>query len=133
MSRARKPTALKILQGNPGKRKLPQHEPKPPEGQCLPPAGLSKAELSEWNQLAPVLETMRVLTTADQKALAVLCGLLTAWTSGADRDARLAGEIRQYLTQFGMTPSSRAKVSVPPEKPASRLEQFRGVIVGKRR
>jgi P27 family predicted phage terminase small subunit len=68
-----KPTALKVLEGNPGKRGLNQSEPKPPEGPVKAPNWLRGRGRTAWKWIAPVLEPMGVLTTADTHALALLC------------------------------------------------------------
>lgn len=44
----RKPTALKIVAGNPGKRALPKKEPKPRGNLYDPPAWLTEQQLIGW-------------------------------------------------------------------------------------
>ena len=68
-----KPTALKALQGNPGKRPLNGNEPRPPAGTVKPPSWLKGKARTAWRWLAAVLEEMGVLTTADPHALGLLC------------------------------------------------------------
>ena len=63
-----KPTAMKLLEGNPGKRPLNVHEPIPPKGTVKCPAWLLPEAKKEWKRLAPALEAMGVLTMADQTA-----------------------------------------------------------------
>lgn len=60
-----KPTALKILEGNRGRRPLPAREPVYELADIEPPADLSEASKREWERLAPMLQTQRVLTEAD--------------------------------------------------------------------
>jgi P27 family predicted phage terminase small subunit len=69
-----KPTAIKRLEGNPGKRRLNESEPAPdaadvrvPKGK-LPPEGRAL-----WRALAPQLADLGVLKTTDLPALEVLC------------------------------------------------------------
>src|SRR5262245_35297650 len=82
-----KPTALKLLQGNPGKRKLNQHEPKPPQGDVKPPESTSKAALAVWAEMAPIALAMGTLTTADVAAFARYCELeATARLASAEKD-----------------------------------------------
>jgi len=69
----RKPTTLKILQGNPSKRKLPANEPQPAIVEAIPPEGLSEMARKHWAYFAPLLMRVRVLTEADHPALAKLC------------------------------------------------------------
>jgi P27 family predicted phage terminase small subunit len=72
---APKPTALKLLQGNPGHRALNAAEPKPEEK--APPCPLYIREdpeaAKEWKRLTPILLRMRVLTEADATVLGSLC------------------------------------------------------------
>ena len=82
-----KPTALKVLQGNPGKRKLNEQEPKPPQGDVKPPEGLSKVALIVWERLAPIALAMGTLTTADTSAFGTLCELeATRRLASAEKD-----------------------------------------------
>ncbi len=55
-----KPTALKLLQGNPGKRPLPKGEPRPPVG-CEPPANLTKRARGVWDRGDVSLALARML------------------------------------------------------------------------
>lgn len=138
-----KPTALKLIQGNPGNRPLPKNEPKPKQGARVPspPAELGVKGKSEWKRIAGELHGMGVLTRIDTKALANYCqayddmltarGLLHHWNMNNPDQINvvksLSGNIKThpYLTQvrearqdmmrfaaeFGLTPSSRSRVS----------------------
>lgn len=64
-----KPTNLKVIQGNPGRRPLNPREPKPPAGAGEPPGHLSAAARQFWPGMAQRLEGMGVLTDADTYAL----------------------------------------------------------------
>lgn len=68
-----KPTALKVLEGNPGKRPLNQHEPKPKPISPKCPAWLDKEAKKMWKDLAPKLERLGLLTVIDGAALAAAC------------------------------------------------------------
>lgn len=68
-----KPTALKLLQGNPGKRGLNKNEPKPQRGAPDKPGWLTELASSEWDHIVPLLLNMGVLATADGAALANYC------------------------------------------------------------
>lgn len=68
----RKPTALRILEGNPGKRPLPKDEPQPPAGKPKVPVWVQGSARKLWRQIAPALESMGVLTTVDTHALGML-------------------------------------------------------------
>jgi P27 family predicted phage terminase small subunit len=71
-----KPTALKKLLGNPGKRALNEHEPIPPEGEIKPPPSVRAGARKYWDYYAPILVSMRVLTVADVGLLGRYCNLL---------------------------------------------------------
>ena len=70
---APKPTAIKRLEGNPGKRKLNETEPKPTMGVPECPDYLDDVAKKEWGRLTTILTAMKVLTEADYIALANLC------------------------------------------------------------
>jgi len=70
-----KPTALKLLAGNPGKRPLNQDEPKP-AGPVKKPEGLSARASDAWDREAPKCQRMNTLTAADVEAFATLCELI---------------------------------------------------------
>lgn len=71
MPNIRKPTALKELAGNPGKRKLNRNEPKP-KGGPVPPDILSAAALAVWQRLVASMPG-GVYTDADHGLLAAYC------------------------------------------------------------
>lgn len=79
MPQIAKPTALKILQGNPGKKPLNDSEPIPPQGIPEPPKWMSKTAKQGWAEIAPVLHEMGVLTMADGIALQGLCVAYANW------------------------------------------------------
>jgi P27 family predicted phage terminase small subunit len=70
---APKPTAIKRLEGNPGKRKLNETEPKLTMGVPECPDYLDDVAKKEWGRLTTILTAMKVLTEADYIALANLC------------------------------------------------------------
>jgi len=93
---APKPTALKVLQGNPSKRAINREEPKPSAGAVAPPSWLDGLALEMWAQIAPIVEGMKVLTVADCHSLAL----------GCDAYAEVV-ELRAYLREDGRTYESR--------------------------
>jgi|SRR3990167_1452911 len=68
-----KPTALKLVAGNPGKRKINKSEPKPRRVIPSCPAHLSDVGKVAWGRLSVLLDRMGVLTEADSSALERLC------------------------------------------------------------
>ena len=74
-TRGRKPTptALKVLEGNPGKRKLNDNEPRPEKKAPSCPKWLEPEAKKEWRRLAKKMEQMGVLTEVDMAAFAGYC------------------------------------------------------------
>jgi P27 family predicted phage terminase small subunit len=74
-----KPTALKLLQGNPGKRPIRFREPKPTVGAPKPPAWLDAYALQEWRRVVPALDKIGILTCVDGFVLEAYCTCYGAW------------------------------------------------------
>jgi len=72
-----KPTAVKVLEGNPGKRVLNAREPQPPISPETfePPRELAgdPVALAYWQELVPVLRQIRQITDVDRGVLVALC------------------------------------------------------------
>lgn len=138
------PTSLKVLRGNPGKRPLNHREPKPGSKAKLPkaPSFLNDRAKKEWRNMGKRLFDMGLLTELDETALAMYCWSLSRWIQAN-------GEIEEYgavlvqgsklkqspwvaianeawrqtirmMAEFGMTPSSRSRVSI--ELPTGHLD-----------
>ena len=134
-----RPTALKRLAGNPGRRPLNKREPKPKAGVPEMPAEMPLEARAEWNRIAPILVKMGVLTMADGPALAAYCklhalvlkadraiadfGIVFAHVDEKNGVATLKKNpavsvraealrlVKAFLLEFGLTPASRSKVS----------------------
>jgi P27 family predicted phage terminase small subunit len=87
---APKPTALKKLEGNPGKRTLPFNEPRPAASMPACPAFIKGAARKEWQRLAPELYQLGLLTRIDRAALASYCLNYGRWEDAEKRLAKLA-------------------------------------------
>ena len=74
-----KPTALKKLEGNPGKRKLNAKEPMPGKGMPDCPKWLLPEAKEEWKRLCQKLSEMGVLTEIDLAAFAAYCQSFARW------------------------------------------------------
>ena len=145
-----KPTALKILDGNPGHKPLPKNEPKPdiPDEIPKPPEHLDKVAVKEWLRLSKELYDLGMLTNIDTTALAGYCSCYSAWLDAQANiqehgvlmksptgfpmqspylaiSNRAMVEMRKWLVEFGMTPSSRARVSAKPVQKDDPVEAFR--------
>lgn len=134
-----KPKALKILEGNPGKRPLNYNEPQPVPGAPTCPRWLLPEARKEWKRVVPELERLGLLTRIDRAALAIYCqayahllqceealqdSLTHEYTNNKGKtnrtakvEARLASEymklIKSFCAEFGLTPSSRGRMQVP--------------------
>lgn len=134
MSGKHKPTKLKVLEGNPGHRPLPENELQPPTELVEPPSHLDEYALEEWDRVTPGLEAMGVLYALDIQILAAYCDSFSMWKKANDKINELGIEITTdsgYLTQspyigiankakidmlkfaseFGLSPSVRARLS----------------------
>jgi len=90
---AKKPTKLKELEGNPGKRELPGNEPQPSPAMPACPPFLKGAARKEWQRLAPQLNTLGLLTQADRAEFAAYC---IFWGQLEEVERELAGLHRAH-------------------------------------
>ena len=74
-----KPTALKVIQGNPGKRPLNENEPKPAHKIPACPDHLDEIAQKRWAELSTLLFDLGLLTEIDGDALAAYCQLYSDW------------------------------------------------------
>lgn len=130
-----KPTALKVLEGNPGKRPLNKFEPKPENKAPKCPTWLEKEAKKEWRRMSKVLEGLGVLTEVDAAAFAGYCQAYARWKEAEEFLSKHgtifktpSGYIQQvpqvsiaqtylkimkdFCSEFGLTPSSRSRISV---------------------
>ena len=121
MAMPRKPTALKLVTGNPGRRPLPQNEPKP-TGKPLQPKWLRGRAAKIWKEIAPQLFW---LAEADSHKLAVWCGLYAEVQSGLEHvnSARLT-QWRVLGSELGLDPSARARLTVKDDNGKADGERF---------
>lgn len=90
-----KPTAIKKLEGNPGKRKLNRKEPVPAKGMPECPEWLLPEAKVEWERLCVKPSDMGVLTEIDMAAFAAYCQSFARWKE-AQEHADIA-ELEQKL------------------------------------
>src|SRR4030088_1854931 len=81
-----KPTVLKLLDGNPGKRPLNDREPASIPGIPDMPEDLDDEAQAEWNRIVPELREMGLLCRADRAALTGYC---TSWSRCGKAEARV--------------------------------------------
>lgn len=145
-----KPTQLKIMEGNPGRRPLNENEPLPKKLEMLPAPQdwLLPESIDEWNRIGQELIDIGVLTVADISTFAAYCQCwgrylqMQKWMSENDivqvfekysQQAPQVGiakamldKIRQYGAEFGLSPASRVRLDgVGGEKTStSKLAEF---------
>lgn len=131
MPAPRMPTASVKLTGgyanDPGK--LAKQRPAEPAGyQELPdpPAHLPEREAAIWREVSATMHK-RVTAAADVHGFEILVRLITIMRYSFDEmTAAQIAQMRGYLNDFGMSPSSRSKVHQSPEiKPADPWDEFK--------
>lgn len=134
-TRGRKPTptAIKELEGNPGKRKLNDREPKPEKKAPSCPKWLEPEAKREWRRLSKKMELMGVLTEVDMAAFAGYCQAYARWKEAEEFITQHGTIVRtpsgywqqvpqvsiaqtylkvmnRFAEQFGLTPASRSRI-----------------------
>lgn len=149
-----KPTTLKVLQGNPGKRGLNEEEPEYGAGAPPKPDWFDDYASAEWDALTSILVPARVLTKGEIGVLVVACDAYSqlrqcqaylqekgsisydasSATGGANYKpfpevAQRNQARRQYLSalsELGLTPSARTKVKRIPESDKGGVKRLLG-------
>ncbi len=141
------------MRGNPGKRKLNEREPQPAHNFPPCPERFSGAAKEAWERFSKQLEACGVGTQLDGTALEILASAYERWID-ADDKVRQSGPIWMsatktekglpsfewnpfqhvrkqeektilaVLTEFGMTPSSRASIKTDAPVPQSDKSRF---------
>lgn len=132
------PTVLKLVRGNPGRRPIPIDEFTPIAKKPACPRHLKAEARKEWNRLTKILKG--VVSDADRTCLSLLC---TAWARHLEAEAKLEADGAVLISpkgyplqspwlaisnrahdmhvklcvEFGLTPSSRTRVSKNASRP----------------
>jgi P27 family predicted phage terminase small subunit len=145
-----KPTRIREIEGNPGRRPLNDSEP---QGRVLsvlpdPPSALGPAGRAAWSDLGGQMLALGMLEDRYLPALELCCGLYDE-VAGCDsalvefgshyytttkgtiashpavrRRTNALDGIRRYLIEFGLTPSASSRIKVSVERPADKLAAF---------
>ncbi|KEI05970.1 phage terminase small subunit P27 family [Clostridium botulinum] len=133
-----KPTALKVLEGNPGKRPLNIDEPKPKKKAPKCPSWFEPEAKKEWRRMSKTLEQIGVLTQVDGAAFAGYCQAYARWKEAEEFLTKHgtifktpSGYIQQvpqvsiaqtylkimkdFCSEFGLTPSARTRIKASTE------------------
>jgi P27 family predicted phage terminase small subunit len=130
-----KPTALKLAEGNPGKRRINGAEPLPPRSLPDCPPHLAPEARAEWDRLAVMLNAIGLLTQVDRTTMAAYCQCYARWVEAEQKLAETpallrmpSGYIQQspwltiankslelmikYMAELGLTPASRSRLAI---------------------
>ena len=139
------PTALKILSGVRESR-VNRYEPIPPDEKVTRPGGMSAGAIAVWNELAPALQAIGLLTVLDVNHFRVYCEAVNSWreaVAALNRDGVLIpgdrGQVKHpacqivrdqasimlsYGARFGLSPSDRSNLSVYREPEYNHAERL---------
>ena len=133
-----KPTAIKELEGNPGKRSLNKNEPRPKKKAPRCPTWLEPEAKKEWKRLAKQMELLGILTEMDMTAFAGYCQSYARWKEAEEFISKHGTIVKtpsgywqqvpqvsiaqtnlklmlRFSEEFGLTPSSRSRIAVSEE------------------
>lgn len=85
-----KPTHLKLVTGNPGKRILNKMEAKPRLDLPMPPPHLADEAKVEWGRVSQELYDCGLLSIVDRAALAAYCQAYSRWVQAERAIAEMA-------------------------------------------
>lgn len=131
------PTKLRLLKNNPSGRPIPQDRARPPANLPTPPPHLTDAAKAEWKRKGNELLKLGLITAIDTSAFAVYCQAYARWAEAEEKLKQASAiiptpsgflqqspylaiankaqeQMMKALIEFGMTPSSRTRVSAAP-------------------
>lgn len=85
-----KPTSLKLIEGNRGKRPLNRKEPRIASALPSPPPHLTADALEEWNRVAVWLHRIGLLSEVDRAGLAAYAQAYGRWAQAERAIAKMA-------------------------------------------
>ena len=150
-TRGRKPTptAIKELEGNPGKRKLNENEPKPKKKAPSCPKWLEPEAKKEWRRLSKQMEQIGILTEVDMASFAGYArwkeaeefitqhGTIVKTPSGYWQQVPQVSIAQTYLKimnrfseQFGLTPASRSRIVASTENTGGSRDEMEDILNG---
>ena len=134
-TRGRKPksTAVKVLEGNPGKRPLNMFKPTPEKIAPECPSWLNDEAKAEWNRLVDKMVELGTLTEMDMAAFAGYCQSYARWKEAEEFIEKHGTIVKtpsgywqqvpqvsiaqtnlklmlKFCSEFGLTPSSRSRM-----------------------
>lgn len=169
---APKPTAIKKLGGNAGKRTISKNEPRPRSKKPKMPGHFTpdiheddaakewavlqreffEIARAEWRRVIRELSAVPgLVTSVDADALAMYCETYARWVQASAKLAQggmveklktktgseyyaispymtivsqCMATMKQFLSEFGMTPASRTRIQLPTEPEEDQFDQF---------
>jgi P27 family predicted phage terminase small subunit len=135
-----KPSRIKMMTGNPGKRPLNPNEPQPEVTIPECPAELGPVARREWDRLSKDLAALGLLTNLDRAALASYCVAHALWVQAIEAIQKYGSMVKspsgypiqspyvsianrqteimmRIASEFGFTPASRSRISTPTSEP----------------
>ena len=130
-----KPTEIKLLQGTQRSDRINRQEPDLKSEIPSCPTHIQGESRQEWKRITKELGAIGILTRVDRAAIAAYCDAYGRWTKALmklNEEGLLVkapsgypilnpclsiinsalDQMRKFLTEFGMTPSSRTRINV---------------------
>ena len=114
------PTAIKMLEGNPGKRPMNGSEPKPLKKAPSCPKWLELEAKREWRRLAKQMESIGILTDVDMAAFAGYCQAYARWKEAEEKAIDAEKKAAEHLS--GAKASEKAAKDSEKSASASKAE-----------
>jgi P27 family predicted phage terminase small subunit len=133
-----KPAELRVLQGNPGHRPIPDVPKSAPiDGKFPPPDWMDAEAKKEWRKIVKAYEKVEMITETDLQLLTAWCTAVSQFIDSNKKLIKLKGKLedlplmRVYrialneartamlaiAARFGFSPVDRMKLALPPDKP----------------
>lgn len=137
-----KPAEIREMEGNPGRRPIPQAAKVAVMESLEAPEFLHGRARKEWQRLAPKLRDKKLLTEADRAMLALYCQAFGRWVRAEEMVTRTGGPVvetekgnmvqnpwvsisrrsaetmAKTAVEFGLTPSSRSRTGASVQQAA---------------
>lgn len=110
-----KPTNMKILERNPGRRPLPTNEVKPKQKVPRCPQWLEEDAKKEWKRMRKILEKMGLLTDMDMTAFTGYCQAYARWKEAEEFLSKHGSIIKTpngYLQQVPQVSISQTNLKI---------------------
>jgi len=131
VGRPRKPTNLRVLEGNPGKRPIPENEVKPKPVMPICPKMLKGEALEEWNRISVKLQELGLLTEIDNAALAAYCQCYARWMQAEDFLEKYSHDANGNFNGFMIKAPSGYLQQLPQVSIAQRYAKLMSDYLGK--